>query len=65
MMALGSGSTNGGDMKHKCKICGKLDNNMTCFGKHGWHHIGCVFEAWKAAVAELEWLREKDTIFRD
>jgi len=45
-------------MKHKCKICDKLDINLTCFGKHGWHHIGCVFEAWRAALDELEILRK-------
>ena len=44
-------------MKHRCKICGKLDNNMTCFGKHGWHHVGCVFDAWQAAIDELETYR--------
>ena len=59
MMALGSGSTNGGDMKHKCKICGKLDTYMTMYGKHGWYHPSCVFEAWQAAVKELEWYRNK------
>ena len=40
-------------MQHKCKICGKLDTNMTCFGKHGWHHVSCVFESWQEAVKHI------------
>lgn len=62
-------------MKHRCKICGKLGTNMTQFGKHGWHHVGCVFEAWRAAVKELYGLRrpycctvngtDDDDIFHD
>jgi hypothetical protein len=41
-------------MAHKCKICGKLDNRCTQYGRNGWYHPRCVFESWQAALKELD-----------
>jgi hypothetical protein len=41
-------------MAHKCKICGKIDNRCTQYGRNGWYHPRCVFESWQAALKELD-----------
>jgi len=44
-------------MAHKCKVCDQLSDSLTKFGKHGWYHPICVFDAWQAALEELDGYR--------
>lgn len=47
-------------MAHKCKICHKIDNRSIWFGKNGWYHAKCVFEAWQEALKELDSYRKEN-----